>query len=190
MKNTIHKVYFILLFIGYFQVNAQTINYKQEALKENSNFFEIVKNTRKQFSDKKLLSKGVESKLDKKTQKIFERWVWSWKDRVNADGTFPKNTLNKEEYLDLLVNKSNTYAKSASTTKSWVQIGPTQIVNKNGNFDYPGPGRVDVVAVDPTDARYYVCWYSFRWFVENHRTEVQVGLLKQIILLVWGLQIF
>ncbi|WP_282071413.1 hypothetical protein [Polaribacter atrinae] len=50
MKNTLHKVYFILFFIGCFQVNAQTINYKKEASKENSNFFEIVKKTRKQFS--------------------------------------------------------------------------------------------------------------------------------------------
>ena len=159
MKNTVHKVYFILFFIGCFQVNAQKINYKKEASKENSNFFEIVNKTRAQFVEKRRNSKTVETRLEKKTRKIFERWAWSWKDRVNSNGTFPKNQVNKEEYLNLLVNNSNTSArtssttkaKTASTTKPWLQIGPTAIVNKNENFDYPGPGRVDVVAVDPNN---------------------------------------
>ncbi|AUC21145.1 hypothetical protein BTO15_02995 [Polaribacter sejongensis] len=152
MKNTVHKVYFILFFIGCFQVNAQTINYKQEATKENSNFFEIVTKTRKQFIEKGKNSKTAETRLEKKTRKLFERWAWSWKDRVNSDGTFPKNQVNKEDYLNLLVDNASTKAKTSSTTKAWEQIGPTAIVNKNYNFDYPGPGRVDVVAVDPNNA--------------------------------------
>ena len=153
MKRAVPKVYFILFFIVCFQVNAQTVNYKKEASKENSNFFQIVKETRKQFSEKSKYSKKTESRLDKKEKKQFERWVWIWKDRVNADGTFPKNIVNKKEYLDLLLNKSNNQSKSVATssTENWTQIGPTAIVNKNENFDYPGPGRVDVVAVDPND---------------------------------------
>ena len=151
MKNTLHIVYFTLFFIGCFQVKAQTINYKKEALKENSNFFEIVNKTRKQFIEKSKYAKKAETRLEKKEKKQFERWVWIWKDRVNTDGTFPKDAVNKEDYLDLRSNKPSIQAKSAtaSTTKPWTQIGPTAIVEKNGNFDYPGPGRVDVVAVDP-----------------------------------------
>ena len=152
MKKSKQNFYFILFVVSFLNLNAQTINYKEEAAKENSNFFEIVKKTRKQFSDKKLQSKGVESRMEKKANKLFERWVWIWKDRVNADGSFPKNQVNKKEYLNLLLNNSKTNARSTSGTKPWVQIGPTAIVNKNGNLDYPGPGRVDVVAVDPTNS--------------------------------------
>ncbi|MCL7764771.1 T9SS type A sorting domain-containing protein [Polaribacter sp. Z014] len=152
MKKIVHIGYFILFFIGCFQVKAQTINYKQEASKENSNFFEIVNKTRKQFIKKRKTSKTAETRLEKKANKQFERWVWSWKDRVNANGTFPKNQVNKEEYLNLHLNNSNKNAKTASTTKAWIQIGPKAIVHKNENFDYPGPGRVDVVAVDPNAA--------------------------------------
>ncbi|PQJ71743.1 T9SS type A sorting domain-containing protein [Polaribacter butkevichii] len=149
MKKLLHIVYFTLLLFVCAQLNAQTINYKKEALKENSNFYEIVKKTRQQFINKKLHSKSVETILDKKEKKLFERWVWIWKDRINPDGTFPQKQVNKEEYLNLLENNTKTQARSSSTTKPWTQIGPTAIVNKNGNFDYPGPGRVDVVVVDP-----------------------------------------
>lgn len=152
MKNTVHRVYFILFFIGSLQLNAQTINYKKEALKENSNFFEIVKKTRQQFINKKLKSKKVESILDKKAHKLFERWVYIWKDRVNPDGTFPKQAVKEQAYLDLLLKDTNKKAKTSSTTKAWSQIGPKALVNDNNNEDYPGPGRVDVVAIDPNDS--------------------------------------
>ncbi|QOD61723.1 T9SS type A sorting domain-containing protein [Polaribacter haliotis] len=154
MKKTIHKFSFCLILFFCFQINGQTLDYKNEASKENSNFFEIVKKTRKQFSNKKKSTNKAASRLEKKYRKQFERWVYIWKDRVNPDGTFPKNQVNKEEYLNVLLSKSNAQAKStsASTTKPWVQIGPTAIVNKNGNLDYPGPGRVDVVAVDPNNS--------------------------------------
>ena len=151
MKKVLHIVYFTLFFIGCFQTKAQSLDYKKEASKENSNFFEIVNKTRQQFLNKKKTSKTIETRLEKKTRKQFERWAWSWKDRVNADGTFPKNQVNKESYLNLHASNSNVKARTASTTKAWVQIGPTTIVNKNENFDYPGPGRVDIVAVDPND---------------------------------------
>ncbi|WP_158839184.1 sialidase family protein [Polaribacter sp. L3A8] len=152
MKKVLHIVYFTLFFIGCFQVKAQTINYKKEAALKNSNFYEIVNKTRKQFIEKSKYSRKAETRLEKKEKKQFERWVWIWKDRVNADGTFPKEAVNKQDYLNLLENKANTLARSSSTTKPWTQIGPTEIVTKNGNFDYPGPGRVDIVAVDPTDS--------------------------------------
>ncbi|MCI2227806.1 T9SS type A sorting domain-containing protein [Polaribacter sp. MSW13] len=152
MKKIIQKTSFCLIVLFCFQINGQKLDYKTEALKENSNFFEIVKKTRKQFSDKKLQSRGKVSKMEHKAYKLFERWAWIWKDRVNPDGTFPKNQVNKKDYLNVLEKNSNTQARSSSTTKPWVQIGPTAIVDANGNDDYPGPGRVDVVVVHPTNS--------------------------------------
>lgn len=149
MKKGLHKVYFILFFIGTLQVSAQKIDYKEQAAKEGSNFYEIVNKTRKELSLKSKNSKKISDRLERKASKIFERWVWIWKDRVNADGSFPKN-YNKDLYISNYTSESKSVA--ATSTVAWEQIGPNTIVNKNGNLDYPGPGRVDVVAVDPTDS--------------------------------------
>ena len=151
MKKIVRIIYSILFFIGCFQVNAQTINYKKEAAKENSNFFEIVKKTRKQLSQRNYQAKGVNTRTERKATKQFERWVWIWKDRVNTDGSFPKDAVNQKDFLNLLEDNSNTNARSSSTLKPWLQIGPNTVVNKNENFDYPGPGRVDIVALDPNN---------------------------------------
>ena len=148
MKKTIKFCSLFFFLLSFIQVNAQKIDYKDEATKENSNFYEIVKETRKQFLEKEFQSKGVASKSLKKERKQFERWVYAWKDKVNVDGTFPKNILDKQEYLNLLLNNSNSSAKTSSTIKPWVQIGPTVNVEQNGYTQYPGLGRINVVAVD------------------------------------------
>ena len=69
MKRTLHKFSFCLIVFYCFQINGQTINYKKEATKDNSNFYKIVKQTRKQFLDKKLRSKG---KISRKENKAFQ----------------------------------------------------------------------------------------------------------------------
>ncbi|MGK0412980.1 MAG: hypothetical protein ACJA1B_001182 [Polaribacter sp.] len=143
------KLFCVIIFFGSIHTTkAQKIEYKEKASKKNSNFFKIVKETRKQFLEKEYQYKGEESRSQKKERKQFERWVYAWKDRVNSDGTFPKNQINKEEYLELLMNNSNTQAKTSSTTKAWQQIGPSTNVEQNGYAEYPGLGRVNVVAVD------------------------------------------
>jgi hypothetical protein len=143
------KIFCVIIFFGSIHTTkAQKIEYKEKASKKNSNFFKIVKETRKQFVEKEYQYKGEESRSQKKARKQFERWVYAWKDRVNSDGTFPDNQINKEEYLELLMNNSNTQAKTSSTTKAWQQIGPTTNVEQNGYAEYPGLGRVNVVAVD------------------------------------------
>lgn len=153
MKRILSVFRFILFFGSVLSITAQKIDYKEKVSKENSNFFEIVKETRKQFLEKDFQSKREESRGQKKARKQFERWVYAWKDRVNTDGSFPKNIINQKEYLDLLLNNSKTASKSSSTTKSWKQIGPTTNVEQNGYTAYPGLGRVNVVAVDANNTQ-------------------------------------
>lgn len=148
MNKILTIIRFVLFFGSVFTITAQKIEYKEKASKENSNFFEIVKETRKQFLEKEFQSKGEESRSQKKARKQFERWVYAWKDRINADGSFPKNVMNQKEYIDFLLNNSNTQSKTTSTTKAWQQIGPTVNVEQNGYTAYPGLGRVNVVEVD------------------------------------------
>ncbi|MBE7629672.1 VPS10 domain-containing protein [Tenacibaculum piscium] len=144
----------LLFFIAFtFQVNAQITNYKEESLKENANFFEIVNKTRKEFSTKRRSSRRVMSKKQKKAIKQFERWVWIWKDRVNSDGSFIKNSVNKEAYINLLLDNSNTKYQRSNTVTSWEQIGPKKNVLENGYTTYPGLGRVNVVATDANNTQ-------------------------------------
>lgn len=128
MKKTI-KVYSLLFFlVSFAQLNAQKLDYKEKATKEKSNFYEIVKETRKKFLENEFQSKGVTSKNQKKARKQFERWVYAWKDRVNSDGNFPKNVINQKEYINLLLNNSSTQSKTSSTTKSWQQNHGNKLV--------------------------------------------------------------
>jgi hypothetical protein len=147
MKKLFKKLFFSIFIASCLQLNAQKIDYKGEALKENSNFYEIVKKTRKQFLEKELLFKGEEPRSNKKERKQFERWVWAWKDKVNSDGTFSKNQMDGEAYLKLLTNNSNKFAKGLAP--KWTQIGPLVTPEKNGYAAYPGMGRINVVAVQP-----------------------------------------
>ena len=154
MKKKGQYIYFILFFIGSFQICGQTIDYKKEASEENSNFYEIVKKTRKEFTNTKKSAKSSNSRVQSKAEKQFERWVWIWKDKVNLDGSFPKNNIDKEEYLKLLTHSSNTLARvDAPTTKTWQQIGPIVTPEVNGYAAYPGMGRINVVAVDKNNAQ-------------------------------------
>ncbi|WP_370425157.1 VPS10 domain-containing protein [Tenacibaculum dicentrarchi] len=150
MKQIIVKLLFLIAFT--FQVSAQITNYKEASLKEGANFFEIVHKTRKELSERKQRSRGVVSKKEKKATKQFERWVWIWKDRINADGSFVKKE-NKKEYIDLLLNNSNTKSQRSNTVTSWEQIGPKKNVLENGYTAYPGLGRVNVVATDANNAQ-------------------------------------
>ena len=142
----------VLSILFYSSVLSQQYNYKNAAQEKGSNFHEIVRKKRQQFKAKKLLLKGGLSRKDLKAEKQFERWVWIWKDRVNKDGSFPNN-VNKEDYLNLLKNKPKPFLKSQSITPiaSWEQIGPVNNPDQNGYASYPGKGRVNVVAVDPTN---------------------------------------
>ena len=96
MKKKGQYIYFILFFIGSFQICGQTIDYKKEASEENSNFYEIVKKTRKEFTNTKKSAKSSNSRVQSKAEKQFERWVWIWKDKVNHDGLFQRITLIKK----------------------------------------------------------------------------------------------
>ena len=149
MKKLLKKLFFSIFIASCLQLNAQKIDYKDEALKENSNFYEIVEETRKQFLEKELHFKGEEPRRNKKERKQFERWVWAWKDKVNSDGTFPKSQMASEAYLKLLTNNSNKFAKGLAP--KWTQIGPLVTPEVNGYAAYPGMGRINVVAVDTND---------------------------------------
>ena len=144
------KLLFISLLIQVFSVTAQE-NYKMAALESGANFFEIVKTQREYFE--KLKESGIWTRKEAKAYKQFERWAYIWKDRINPDGTFPSKEqgLPAKELADFLLKKNNMRAPSSLSASSWELVGPFVNVNENDYDAYPGMGRINVVAIDPTD---------------------------------------
>lgn len=103
------------------------------------NFFEI------QNSFNQDLSNGKISKTDK-AFKQYKRWERYWKDRVLADGSFinPLHTYYEME-------KYYSSTRQESSDANWTFIGPNVLPNPQGNPGYPGLGRINAIAFDPTD---------------------------------------
>ena len=136
--------FFILIFsvFGF----SQAVDYRTAATTAGSNYYEIVKGARQKTTAKK----GVSSKLsraDIKAEKQFERWAYFWKDRVNADGSFPEPLQGWENAGLLEVNKVTKSKKENIQSKisaiSWTNIGPQSNPDPNGYAAPPQLGRVN-----------------------------------------------
>ncbi|WP_296385571.1 T9SS type A sorting domain-containing protein [Winogradskyella sp.] len=129
---------------------AQTIDYKSLSSETNSNFHQIVEQTRQEFNA--LHALGNLTRAERKAEKQFERWVYAWKDRINTNGSFP-DAENLEKYKEeaLRLQSQNQFQQRMSTT--WTQVGPVANPTINGYAAFPGKGRVNVVAEDPTNTQ-------------------------------------
>ncbi len=112
-------------------------SWRQKTFSENDNYFDIIKEKRKELSI---------AKSDQKKNKQFERWAYFWDSHVNEDGTFPNPMNNYNAWKDY-----NSENKSKSTsTNPWSIIGPTVIPESIVSF-YAGMGRLNVVTFNPTN---------------------------------------
>ena len=93
----------LMLLLASIVTFSQSINYKNASSKIGSNFYEIV--AKKRAEIKNLHAKKVVSRSDIKAMKHFERWAYYWRDRVNADGSFP-SALEGWKNAGLLGGKS------------------------------------------------------------------------------------
>ncbi len=142
-----------LCFVGLAQAqqnkeSATSENYKAKVNDPTANFFDIVAEKRAEFANMNLSIKA-----NNKAMKQFERWAYIWKDRINADGTFPSaenQLLSKNAYIGKLMETQEDINRT--TTNSWTQIGPVDRPLENGYAGYPGKGRINVIAEDPNDS--------------------------------------
>ncbi|WP_147676431.1 T9SS type A sorting domain-containing protein [Algibacter pacificus] len=142
MKKTITFLMLIFSLFGF----SQSVDYRSASTTSGSNYYDIVNSTRQKTTAKK----GVSSKLsraDIKAEKQFERWAYFWKDRVNADGSFP-DALQGWENVGLLDAKSLAKSKKESVQSktnalSWSNIGPQSNPDPNGYAAPPQLGRVN-----------------------------------------------
>ena len=130
---------------------GQSENYRLAHRQKNANYFTIVNQQRQYFNS--LRSKNKWSLKEKKALEQFERWAYIWKDRINPNGSFPdKNQLmDNDAYIHLLLNENQSSSHNRFSNATWTQVGPTNLVNQNGYTLYPGMGRVNVVAVAPSN---------------------------------------
>lgn len=133
-------------------VNAQKT--KSNSLSEkDDNFYEIVKQERQKLSsaqNKSSVSTKAAKKTNEKAVKQLERWVYAWKDRVNLDGTFPSGA-NQSEYRKEILKSSKASKQPAGG--EWTQVGPVANPAINSYAAFPGKGRINVVAEDPTNTQ-------------------------------------
>ncbi len=143
----------LLIIVSFFVFNwglKAQIDYKKAVFQYHNNFFEVVKSQRNYFKTLRLQGKWIH-KIEK-AYKQFERWVYLWEDRINQDGSLPnaEQLLPKNTFVKGLLNQNQLQAKRRSVN-NWTMVGPDHNVNMNGYQAYPGMGRVNVVAVDPTN---------------------------------------
>lgn len=136
--------FFILIFTIF--AFGQSIDYRNASHVPGSNYYEVVSQMRKKISAKKASKKLTRS--DVKTEKHFERWAYFWRDRINADGSFPSVLLGWEN-AGLLGNDLNSkelkekQSKAAFSSEIWTNIGPQENPDPNGFGAPPQLGRIN-----------------------------------------------
>lgn len=133
---------------------AQSVDYKKTPNVKGSNYFEILKKVRAELNDPRendaekkktgINALNEEERADLKDMNQFERWAYFWRDRVNADGTFPSQ-LEGWKNAGLLDKgtKNRSQTQKSSATAVWTNIGAQTNPDPNGYFNAPQLGRIN-----------------------------------------------
>ena len=148
MKKTITFLILIFSVVAY----SQSVDYKNAPSTLGSNYFEITKQVRSELtatSKKNTSNKSAfQSKIELKQVKQFERWAYFWRDRVNADGSFPNpltgwyNAGIIDQYGKSIKSSKKNVSSKSESTEAWVNIGPSSYPEKNEYPNYPQLGRL------------------------------------------------
>ena len=108
-------------------------------------FQEVVKHTREKLQNK---AKSLDTKAAHKELKQFERWAYFWQNRVDENGNFPSANEGWKNYL---AGQATTKNASTKVGGAWSIAGNVNNPLPNGYAAYPGMGRINVVAVHPSN---------------------------------------
>lgn len=131
-----------ILLISCLKINAQKQDLKS-LLKGKTNFIEIENIANNYFANKKNTQLNHTKEYDDNEYVKYMRWHWHWKNRVNADGSFP-DMKEKFEIYNQLIDEGNLHKKTRATT--WQNISQS-----NTTGGYNGMGRLMNIAFHPTD---------------------------------------
>ena len=106
-----------------------------------ANFYDIKAAAEKYFQDK---DKGMETEYSR-----YKRWEWFVEDRVFPSGDL---SLLNSENLFREIRLFDEVAPRLKSQPAWENLGVDKFDNIDGHWS-PGIGRIDRMAVDPTDSR-------------------------------------
>lgn len=137
MKNFLTLVFCLS---GFFFLSAQTLPEVDIPI-TSRNYHEICAQLDDYFAHDFDLEEAEEECADNAWVK-YQRWKWWWRDRVNADGSFPDLRAQW-----LASQKISAKALNRNGSPTWKHEGPV----KNPNGGYWGMGRTKNVAFHPSD---------------------------------------
>jgi len=124
---------------------SQQPDYKLEFFQKKSSLSDVISRQETYFNTLKANGQWDVHKQEAYSQ--FERWVLLWKDRVNTHGRLSSQAADWHR----LVQATNQKVSKNYSTNIWSLVGPPTNVNPNSYTAYPGMGRINVVAVDPSN---------------------------------------
>lgn len=152
MKNNVRNIAArslpLLLVLLVQHLSAQTLP-EVDVPVVSKNYFEICRQLDAYFEEEE-----AEPKAEKETDcwdnefVKYQRWKWWWRDRVNADGSFPEL---REQWLENRQRLAQG-AQDRGIVPVWQNEGP----KNNPNYGYWGMGRTKHVAFHPTNP--YIMW--------------------------------
>jgi photosystem II stability/assembly factor-like uncharacterized protein len=128
--------------LGRFQGDAQVTLPEVDIPITSHNYYEICQQLDTYFASDYDKAKEEAECWDNPLVK-YQRWKWWWRDRVQADGSFPDMRAQWLEYQKHFV----AAAQSRDEQPLWKNEGPS----KNPNSGYWGMGRTKHVAFHPTE---------------------------------------
>lgn len=138
MKNSLLTILLFLAIAGLGNLAAQTLPEVDEQI-TSRNYFEICKQLDAYFAKEYT----PETDCPDNDFVKYQRWKWWWRDRVNADGSFPEL---RDQWLESL-KKSSELAANRNNQPTWQHEGPVH----NPSQGYWGMGRVKNIAFHPTN---------------------------------------
>ncbi|MBQ4804369.1 T9SS type A sorting domain-containing protein [Aquimarina sp. MMG015] len=118
-------------------------NWRNSPSHDESNYFDIVREKRQEYSS---INKS-RTRVDRKKIKQFERWAYYWERRINEDGTFPDPMKTYNEWDKY---QENNPIQKNTNNANWTLVGPKVIPDSETTF-YAGMGRLNVVTFNPND---------------------------------------
>jgi photosystem II stability/assembly factor-like uncharacterized protein len=139
------KLILAICLFGHFSGNAQTLPDVEIPI-TSRNYFEICAQLDAYFAQENVVQEhnpAEEEECWDNAHVKYQRWKWWWRDRVQADGSFPNLRAQWVDYQKHFA----AAAQNRDDQPVWKNEGPA----KNPNGGYWGMGRTKHVAFHPTD---------------------------------------
>lgn len=140
-RRYISKNLLLLTFTGFFfNANCQSVT---ELMDESKSFAQIRKTMTSKFEGFSYKKGNLNYSRE---YKQFKRWEYFWKHHLTADGNFPSGKTIYDAWKE-----SELQRNQKTNASNWQYVGPKDLPVTNDIDHYPGMGRVNAIAIHPTN---------------------------------------